>query len=69
MFCQPCRAVPTLGKAILRVADFDRSPVAGSYQTDEAKQVGECPGHIGGIVTTGKVPSTNLATQKRGAIV
>lgn len=54
-----CRAEPALGEAILRVADLDSTPVAGSYQTDEAQQVGECPGHIGGVVTTGEVPSTN----------
>lgn len=54
-----CRDVPTLGEAVLRVADFDGSPVAGSYQTDEAQQVGERPGHIGGVVATGKVPSTD----------
>lgn len=51
--------IPVLSKAILWVADFDGSPVAGSYQTDEAQQVGESPGHIGGIVPTGKVPSTD----------
>lgn len=55
----PRHAEPTLGKAVLRVADFDSAPVAGSYQTDEAQQVGECPGYIGGVVTTGKAPSTN----------
>lgn len=58
------RAVPScaesaLGEAILWVADFDSTPVAGSYQTDETQQVGERPGHVGGVVTIGKVPSTN----------
>ncbi len=53
-------AEPALGKAVLRVADFDGAPVAGSYQTDEAQQVGECPGDVGGIVATGKASSTNL---------
>lgn len=54
-----CRDVPTLGEAVLWVADFDGPPVAGSYQTDEAQQVGERPGHVGGVVATGKVPSPN----------
>ena len=57
---------PALGKAVLWVAHFDSSPVAGSYQTDEAQQVGECPRHVGGVVTTGKVPSTDLLAQNRG---
>lgn len=54
---------PALGEAVLWVADFDGTPVAGSYQTDEAQQVGECPGDVGGVVTTGKAPSTNLLTK------
>lgn len=54
-----CHNVPMLGKAVLRVADFDSTPVAGSYQADEAQQVGERPGHVGGVITTGKVPSSN----------
>lgn len=48
-----------LGEAVLRVAHFDSAPVARPYQADETQQVGESPGHIGGIVSTGKVPSTN----------
>lgn len=64
--CCVCVCVePRLGEAVLRVADFDSTPVAGSYQTDEAQQVGERPGHVGGIVTTGKVPSTDLLAQSR----
>lgn len=55
-----------LGEAVLWVADFDGTPVAGSYQADEAQQVGERPGYIGGIVTTCKAPSTNLFIQRRG---
>lgn len=54
---------PALGEAVLWVADFDGTPVAGSYQTDEAQQVGECPGDVGGVVTTGKAPGTNLLTK------
>lgn len=50
---------PALGEAVLRVADFDGAPVAGSYQTDETQQVGQRPGHVGGVVTIGKVPSPN----------
>lgn len=61
----PSSAEPTLGEAILRVADFNSTPVAGSYQTDETQQVGERPGHVGGVVTTGKVPSTNLLIRRR----
>lgn len=64
----PSHAEPALGEAVLRVADFDGAPVAGSYQTDEAQQVGECPGHVGGVVTTGKVPSPDLSTQRRGRL-
>lgn len=56
---------PALGKAVLRVADFDGAPVAGSYQADEAQQVGEGPGHVGGVVTTRKVPSTDLRIRRR----
>lgn len=52
-----------LGEAVLRVAHFDSAPVARPYQADETQQVGESPGHIGGIVSTGKVPSTNLETE------
>lgn len=48
-----------LGETVLWVADFDGAPVAGSYQADEAQQVGERPGHVGGVVATGKVPSTD----------
>lgn len=55
----PSHAEPALGEAVLRVADFDSTPVAGSYQTDEAQQVGECPGHVGGVVATGEAPSAN----------
>ena len=67
MFFQPCRAgsCPLLGEAVLRVADFDGAPVAGSYQTDEAQQVGEPPGHVDGVVTIGKVPSTNLLVEEK----
>lgn len=54
-----------LGEAVLRVADFDGAPVAGSYQADEAQQVGECPRHIGGVVATRESPSTNLSVQRR----
>lgn len=57
--------VSRLSEAVFWVADFDSTPVAGSYQADEAQQVGERPGHIGGVVTTGKVPSTDLLTQNR----
>lgn len=57
---QLCGCVlPVLGEAVLWVADFDGPPVTGSYQADEAQQVGKRPGHIGGIVLAGKVPSTN----------
>lgn len=56
---------PALGEAVLRVADFDGAPVAGSYQADEAQQVGEGPGHVGGVVTTRKVPSTDLRIRRR----
>lgn len=58
-FCSSSRALPALGEAVFRVADFDGPPVAGSYQTDEAQQVGERPGDVGGVVATGKVPSTD----------
>lgn len=59
-FCSSSRAhILTLGEAVLWVAHFDSPPVAGSYQTDEAQQIGERPGHVGGVVTSGKVPSTN----------
>lgn len=54
----------SLGEAVLRVADFDSSPVAGSYQTDEAQQVGKCPGHIGGVVTAGKTSSPDLTMEE-----
>lgn len=60
MFFQPRGAALALGEAVLRVADFDGAPVTSSYQTDEAQQVGERPGHVGGIVTTGKSPSAHL---------
>lgn len=56
---EPRHAEPALGEAVLRVADFDRTPVAGSYQTDEAQQVGERPGDVGGVVATGEAPSAN----------
>lgn len=61
-FCSSSRAhvLITLGEAILWVAHFDSPPVAGTYQTDEAQQIGKCPGHVGGIVTSGEVPSANL---------
>lgn len=64
---EPCTSLLThsLGEAVLRVADFDGSPVAGSYQTDEAQQVGECPGHVGGIVTAGKTSSSDLTMEKK----
>lgn len=61
--CSSSRAA--LGKAVLRVADFDGAPVAGSYQTDETQQVGEGPGHVGGVVAARKVPSTNLLVKRR----
>lgn len=57
--------VSRLGEAVFWVADFDSTPVASSYQTDETQQVGKRPGHVGGIVTTGKVPSTDLLTKNR----
>lgn len=60
-----CCVVFRLGKAVFWVADFDGTPVAGSYQADEAQQVGESPGHVGGVVTIGKVPSTDLLTNNR----
>lgn len=53
-----------LGEAVLWVADFDGAPVAGSYQADEAQQVGEGPRHIGGVVTTRESPSTNLVEER-----
>lgn len=56
---QPRQVVPDLGKAVFRVADFDSPPVASSYQTDETQQVGERPGHVGGVVTSGKASRTN----------
>lgn len=56
---------PALGEAVLGVADFDCAPVAGSYQTDEAQQVGERPRHVGGVVTARKAPSTYLLIQRR----
>lgn len=54
-----------LGEAVLRVADFDGAPVAGSYQADEAQQVGEGPRHIGGVVATRESPSANLRAEER----
>lgn len=44
-----------LGEAVFWIADFDGAPVAGSYQADETQQVGERPGHVGGVVATGEV--------------
>lgn len=61
----PCHVKPALGEAVLWVADFDSTPVAGSYQADEAQQVGKRPGYICGVVTTCKAPSTNLLIQRR----
>lgn len=51
--------VRPLSKAVLWVADFDGAPVAGSYQADEAQQVSKSPGHIGGVVATGKTPGAH----------
>lgn len=59
----PGRTEATLGEAVLWVADFDSAPVAGSYQADEAQQVGKCPRYIGGVVATCKAPSANLSIQ------
>lgn len=56
--------VRPLSKAVLWVADFDGAPVAGSYQADEAQQVSKSPGHIGGVVATGKTPGAHLVAQK-----
>lgn len=53
-----CRG--SLSEAVLWVADFDGAPVAGSYQADEAQQVSEGPGHVGGVVTTRKVLGAHL---------
>lgn len=57
-----------LGKAVLRVAHFDGAPVAGSYQADEAQQVGEGPGYIGGVVATCEAPGADLVTQRTGRV-
>lgn len=64
MVGSPSRAA-ALGEAVLRVADFDGAPVAGSYQADEAQQVGESPRHIGGVVATRESTRPNLPVQRR----
>lgn len=53
------RVSAALGEAVLGVTDFDGAPVTRSYQADEPEQVREGPGHISGIVSTGKVPSAH----------
>lgn len=65
--CSPSCAA--LGEAVLWVADFDGAPVAGSYQADEAQQVGEGPRHIGGVVATRESPSTNLTAEQRNVFI
>lgn len=58
-----------LGEAVLGVADFDGAPVAGSYQADQAQQVGQGPRHVGGVVTTGESPSSNLKAEQSNGFI
>lgn len=48
-----------LRKGVLWIADFNRSPVAGPYQTDETQEIREGPGHVSSVVTPGEVLSAN----------
>lgn len=58
-----------LGEAVLWVADFDGAPVAGSYQADQAQQVGQGPRHVGGVVTTRESPSSNLKAEQSNGVI
>lgn len=48
-----------LRKGVLWIADFNRSPVAGPYQTDETQEIREGPGHVSSVVTPGEILSAN----------
>ena len=49
-----------LGKAVLWIADFDGTPIACPYQTDETDQVSHRPGNVHRIIATGKVSGAHL---------
>lgn len=53
-------ALSCLCKGVLWIADFNHSPIAGSYQTDETQEIREGPGHVSSVVTPGEVLSAHL---------
>lgn len=58
-----------LREGVLWIADFNRSPIAGPYQTDETQEICEGPGHISSVETPGEVLSAHLRGQKHQEFV